>query len=254
MVFGELSTGNNAVPQSNPPYHGGKKGRFNCNVSSVEYYTRAEAAKKVVPDIFELEDEPLCKSSVIYYPMSNIGSYSEYIHQIEVKWKGQKYDYYTYLVLDNESAIFAGREQWGIPKVFGNVKLLIKTGNHLINGVVERPIGERILRQAVAPENKIPAPDTSSGKCNLGFQSIPGVFPGSDAVLKQVVAIRMNFFGGECYTGKGYVEFCNSDHLTHPFNDLPVVRYGPAVYWENCEAVLYAEKTWNLLDGTDREA
>jgi len=99
----------------------------------------------VVPDIFEIEDEPLCRSTLFLYHMSTVGTYTEYVHQIEVTWKGKKYDYVVGLVLDNESALFSGREKYGFPKVFGQVDLNIKTASGYLTGSVERPKGQHVV-------------------------------------------------------------------------------------------------------------
>lgn len=122
MPLGELPINGFSIPQHAPPYPIDRF-QFKLSLLAIEYHTTATAAREILPKNFEIEDEPLCRSSVFNYHMSTVGAYTEYVHQIEVKWKGQKYDYVVALILDNESAIYAGREQWGFPKVQGEVNL-----------------------------------------------------------------------------------------------------------------------------------
>jgi acetoacetate decarboxylase len=65
--------------------------------------------------------------------MSSIGVYDEYIHQVEVRFKGEEYNYNLTLILNNESAIFAGREKFGLPKNFGNVSFKMEMGTSLFS-------------------------------------------------------------------------------------------------------------------------
>jgi acetoacetate decarboxylase len=51
--------------------------------------------------------------SLCNWGFSSIGIYTEFLSLVEVKYKGVKYDYLLECILDNEAAIFVGREKWG---------------------------------------------------------------------------------------------------------------------------------------------
>lgn len=245
MPYGELPVANTSIPQDAPPYPPCPKNQFKCSCLVVEYYTTAVEARKVIPDIFEIDAQPLCRTSVFDYTMSTVGAYSEYIHQIEVTWNNKKFDYTIILILDNESAIFAGREQWGFPKTFGQVELKTKTGSSYVTASVERPKGERVVQLGFTPFARHPVPKLSDAKSALSLHVIPGLKEGAPAAVKELVSSRLVLSGGEFWVGKGSVVFPLQNSL-NPFWSLPVIKYGDSYFWENAEAELVLDDTWAL--------
>lgn len=137
-------------------------------ILSVSYRVAASQVRHLVPDMLELEDEPLMASFFIEYGMTLVGSYKEYVHNVEVTHKGEKFNYNVILILDNESANFAGREQFGFPKVFGRAEIEPETGGRLvtanaqITANAQRPAGRTVVDCEFLPEalvNNPPAPE-----------------------------------------------------------------------------------------------
>lgn len=130
MPLGSLSVTAEGVPIFAPPYprHKDPYTFIIDKILSVSYRVAASQVRHLVPDMLELEDEPLMTSFFIEYGMTLVGSYKEYVHNVEVTYKGERFNYNVILILDNESAIFAGREQYGFPKVFGKAEIEPETG------------------------------------------------------------------------------------------------------------------------------
>ncbi|OAL31232.1 hypothetical protein AYO20_08287 [Fonsecaea nubica] len=81
----------------------------NIPIHSLPYFI--QRCKVLLPEEFEIEDEPVAKAVLLRYGMARTGAYHEFIHQIEVKFQGKVYDYAVSLILDNEAAIYGGREE-----------------------------------------------------------------------------------------------------------------------------------------------
>jgi acetoacetate decarboxylase len=73
-----------------------------------------------------------------YYGMSSVGSYNEYVYQIEVKHRDELFDYYLLLILGNESAIFSGRKALQFCQCIRKALMYNPTGICLVNGSAER--------------------------------------------------------------------------------------------------------------------
>lgn len=245
MPLGELPINGFSIPQHAPPYPIDRF-QFKLSLLAIEYHTTAAAARDILPNNLEIEDEPLCRSSVFNYHMSTVGAYTEYVHQIEVKWKGQKYDYVVTLILDNESAIYAGREQWGFPKVQGEVNLNVKTGSSHMTASVYRPKSQHVVQLGFTPEARHPVPDNTDGsKQALTLRVIPAVKQGAPPDIKEMVSSHMDISGGDLWVGKGSVAFpVQSDW--NPFPKMPVTKVGNAFYWENADATLALRGVWKL--------
>ncbi|KAG6364748.1 hypothetical protein INS49_006352 [Diaporthe citri] len=158
-------------------------------------------------------------SFFIEYGMTLVGSYKEYIHNVEVTYKGEKFNYNVILILDNESAIFAGREQYGFPKVFGKAEIEPRTGGRLVtaNALVNNP----------------PAPK----KWSLNLRSIQQPHPGMAAPILELVPVFMDMHLTEVWTGKGRVDFPRrSAH--NPWCELDVLRYEGGFLARNVTAAL----------------
>ncbi|KAL2065498.1 hypothetical protein VTL71DRAFT_3168 [Oculimacula yallundae] len=245
MPFGQLPVSGASIPQYAPPYPEGLN-HFKLSCVAVEYRTTAAAAAALLPDFLEIDETPLCRSTIFTYHMSSVGAYNEYLHTIEVTWKGKKYDYVVILILDNESAIFAGREQWGFPKVWGNVELTTKTGSSQIVGSVERPKGLRFAHIGFTPRAKHtgPRPDIDA-RPSLTLRTIPSLSGASEPDIKELVSAHLDLSGGDLWVGKGSVAFPIASEL-HPFAKLPIVEYGNAFYMTNVDAVLLLDDSWKL--------
>lgn len=238
MLKGTLSLSNDAIPNYSPPYPTGPyDNEFeDINTTVIQYRVAGSEIRHLIPDIMEIEEETLMTSTFVHYGKSSVGSYNEFVLQAEVRFNGQKYHYSIILILDNESAIFAGRELFGIPKVFGKVDIKTSTGSRLYQGTVERPVGTPIVHFNFIPERRVesvPKDDT----LHLGLRSIPSLANPQTAAIKELVPSSMEWHVKSAWIGKGSLVFTPGT-LLHPWADLKILRYEGAIFSEIPRAFL----------------
>lgn len=235
MPFGTLKTNAaKAIPVHSPSYPGGTISFSDVDVLKIGFYTKADAVKDFIPEELELEDEPLVTYTLNKWGFSSIGPYTEFIGLIEVKYKGEKYDYALELILDNEGAIFLGREQYGFPKVVGKVDFdragTASTSLGFIHGHVERPVGRSIIQFAFKAEEKLhgvtslPPPE----KRLLSLRIIPSPVIGKPPVVREFLSLYSHFTEGEVWTGTGSLQFTPTSDFELA-TKIPVVRYQDAM-------------------------
>ncbi|KAL2284279.1 hypothetical protein FJTKL_09005 [Diaporthe vaccinii] len=155
--------------------------------------------------MLELEEEPLMTSFFIEYGMTLVGSYKEYFHNVE-------------------SAIFAGREQYGFPKVFGKAEIEPQTAGRTV-------VDCEFIPEALV--NNPPAPK----KWSLNLRSIQQPRPDMAAPILELVPVFMDMHLTEVWTGKGRVDFPRrSAH--NPWCELDVLRYEGSFLARNVTAAL----------------
>ncbi|KAH6612170.1 hypothetical protein C7974DRAFT_446105 [Boeremia exigua] len=236
MPNGTLSLSNDGIPTFSPPYPSGKNVFEDMKSVLIQYRVAASDIRHLIPDVLEIEDEPLMTCVFIHYGTSSVGSYEEYVLQAEVTFRGQQYNYNIALILDNESAIFAGREVFGYPKVFGKVHLQTATGTRLIQGTVERPVGTPIVQFEFVPEAKVESLPKSD-RWQLNLRSIPSPVPAKSAPIRELVPIFMEMHVKSAWIGKGSVRFM-SGSLLHPWADMKILRYEGASFTQISHAEL----------------
>jgi acetoacetate decarboxylase len=234
MVRGTLKTkAAHAIPAHQPSYLSGQIQFSDIDVLKIGYYTSAEAVKQFIPEELEIEDEPLVTYTLYKWGSSSFGPYTEFIGYIEVTWNGEKYDYALDLILQNEGAIFSGREQYGLPKVFGKVVFDREDPECTLMGSlmahVERPVGKTMMQFAFRPEERLqevgslPPPEK---RC-LALRIIPSSNIGQPPVIKEFVTLYAHFNRGELWKGNGSIRLTpGSDFETA--SRVPVVRYKDA--------------------------
>lgn len=239
MVPGLLSIDNQPIPAFAPPYTTDQNTFTGVSVLTIAYRTSLEDVRSLVPDCLELADEPRVTASIITYEMSTVGAYNELVHKVEVTYKGEIYDYSLSLLLDNESAIFSGREQFGFPKSFGKVKLEQSTGSNTFIGNVEKPEGHSLINFAFTPTKKLPEnPTSSTRRVSLNLRLIPSPIAGAPPSIRELVPADFELIGGTKWLGNGSISFPNSlEH--HPLHRVPVKRYEGSVYLHKASAVLH---------------
>lgn len=238
MPLGSLSVTAEGLPIFAPPYPQHKDPyTFIINkILSVSYRVSASQVRHLLPDMLELEDEPRMTSLFIEYGMTLVGSYKEYIHNVEVTYKGQKFNYNVILILDNESAIFAGREQYGIPKVFGKAEIETETGGRLITANAQRPAGRTVVDCEFIPEALVNNP-TPPKQWSLNVRSIQQPHSGMAPPILELVPTFLDMQLTEVWTGTGRVDFPRrSAH--NPWCELDVLRYEGSFLARNVTAAL----------------
>lgn len=244
MPFGTIKTSstNNSTPIHSAPYSSDENEFSDVTCLVVRYRTTAESVKDLLPEELEIEDQPLVGACLFRYGMSPIGPYTEFVHQIEVKYKGELYDYNITLLLDNQAAIFSGRERYGIPKTMGNVVFnpsepSPRSGG-FITGIVERPTGVTLGVIGFKPERLVPyGPIQPKKKEGLNIRLIPSPVDGEKPSLREFVVTRFDINEGEVWTGQASVKFTGLSDFD-PLHKLPVVRYESATLIRRGIAVL----------------
>lgn len=218
-----------AIPICGPPYARGKGLRFSgVDLLKIRYRTNGATVRALIPEQLTLEEQPIVTTWILDYQFSPIGPYKELIHQVEVTFNGTKYDYAILLVLDNEDAVYGGREQFGYPKVLGVVDFDLKKKagtSAFIQGSVSRPEGNPIIEFLFKPSNflgsgPIPPPE----KRGLNLRLIPNVLVGSAPNVRQFIPIGFYPIEGERWDGVGSVKLPSTSEFD-PLHKMPVVEY-----------------------------
>lgn len=238
MPLGSLSVTAEGVPVFAPPYpkHKDPYTFIIDKILSVSYRVPISQVRHLVPDMLELEDEPLMTSFFIEYGMTLVGSYKEYVHNVEVTYKGEKYNYNVILILDNESAIFAGREQYGFPKVFGRAEIEPQTGGRLVTANAQRPAGRTVVDCEFVPEALVSNPPAPK-RWSLNLRSIQQPHPGMAAPILELVPVFLELNLTEVWTGKGRIDFPRRS-VHNPWCELDILRYENSFLARNVTATL----------------
>jgi hypothetical protein len=210
----------------------------NVDIVKIKYRTNGALVRDLIPDQLLLEELPIVTTWVLDYAFSNIGPYKELIHQVEVTFQGKKYDYAILLVLDNEDAVYGGREMFGYPKVLGQIDFDISKRSGVsgfITATVSRPVGNSIVKFLFKPSNYISTgaipPPVNDG---LTLRVIPNIIPGEKPDVRQFIPITFKADSGERWKGVGSLEFPSASEFD-PLHKTPVVEYLEAESLRNCQ-------------------
>ncbi|KAJ5911480.1 uncharacterized protein N7473_000783 [Penicillium subrubescens] len=236
MPFGSLPVSNTPIPQYAPPYPVDGSDYTSEAVLTVTYQTSLQCVRHLVPDMLELEDEPQVSVMVLQHSMTSFGPYNEYVHLVEVKYNGDTFDYFLSLILDNDSPICCGREQFGFPKKLGNVALSLKTGSAVVHGYVERPAGQKIVEVGFQPEQKLKGTVERTIQ-GLNLRVIPSVVSNQSPSVKELVPVDISIEASEVWQGSGSVCFPEPSRFD-PMHEVKVVRYGMATLSRNASLAI----------------
>lgn len=260
MTFGtfDIDRITGPIPLHSPPYPHTTHKFSDVEGLFVRYKTDAEKVKHLIPSQLELlSSKPSALCALLRYGMSSIGPYSEFLQAVHVGYKGKEYVYILELILDNEGAIFSGREQFGYPKVFGNVVFDPCNANAnvqnagFVTGSVERPHGQTLAHFGFKPFDKLqdfgplPRDDLTTAKL-LNLRSIPSPNAGEPPISRQFLEVDMQFTEAEVWTGEGTINFTGVSEFD-PLHKVPVVEYEGATFMRKANAVLHPViKTYDL--------
>ncbi|EEU40039.1 uncharacterized protein NECHADRAFT_33615 [Fusarium vanettenii 77-13-4] len=236
MPFGTLNLNGESLPTFAPAYSRAKGVFTNTTAVGITYRVAASQVAPLVPDVLELEEEPLMTSLFLSYGMSPVGAYTEYAHQVEVTYKGEKFHYNLLFVLDNDAAIFAGRELLGFPKVHGKTVIEQFTGTRLVSGGTERPMGRKMVEFEFVPEQLVtsaPQPD----RWMLNLRSIPSPYVGQPPSVQEFIPCGLGMKCNEIWLGKGHISFPKRS-ISDPWVNLDVLRYEGSFLARNATAEL----------------
>lgn len=246
MPFGTLKASQAAagIPLCSSPYPVGLDEFSDIEQLVVRYYTTYDAVKDLIPDELELADEPIVTLVLFKYGFSTIGPYTEFVSQVEVKWRGETYQYSIELILDNEGAIFSGRERWGIPKVFGNIVFDPSATKPVppgfITGHVERPIGSKLVQFSFKPKRRMQklGPLNRPSPKSLHLRCIPSPNVTDPPAIREFVPLVFEIEEGEVWEGEGSIGLFNVSEFD-PLHRLKVVRYHSSFFVRHASAVLH---------------
>lgn len=207
---------------------------------SIAYRVNAKSICGLIPEILEIEAEPLVTTRFIYYGSSSVGPYSELVQQVEVTYRAEKFDYNLFLILDNEAAIFLGRERFGFPKVFGKVDIQQSNANGSVYGGAERPVGNSVVNFEFIPKKLVPTP-TAPRKWMLNQRCIPSPFPGEPPSIRELIPATMDMEFSELMLGVGHIEFLQKS-IANPWVNLEILRYETASMVTKATAKLCARE------------
>jgi acetoacetate decarboxylase len=246
MPFGMLKTKQTAsgIPLCSPPYPATVDEFSDIDALSIRYYTPYDAVKDLIPEELELQEEVLVNLTLYKYGFSPIGAYTEFVALIETKLKGSIFYFQLQLILDNEGAIFSGREKYGIPKVFGNVifdpSATKPAPSGFVSGHVERPLGSKLVQFSFKPQKKVQplGPINRPPTYSLALRSIPSGNPDDRPVLREFIPIHLEFIEAEVWSGEGSVGLFNVSEFD-PIHKLRVIRYDGATLFRHGSAILH---------------
>lgn len=246
MPFGTFKTkeARGPIPLCSPPYPVGLDEFTDVTVLSVKYHTTYDAVKDMIPEELELEDEPIVTLTLFNYGMGPIGPYNEFVCGVEVKFQGNKMPFSIELVLNNEGAIYAGRERWGIPKLMGVVEFDPSATNSAPNGIitghVERPAGCKLVQFGFKPLKKVQDWGVLDGmkRQSLHLRSIPAANSHDPPILREFIPTCMEITHAEVWTGEGSIGLFNVSEFD-PVHRLKVVKYVGATLCRGARTVLH---------------
>ncbi|KAJ4179014.1 hypothetical protein NW755_012752 [Fusarium falciforme] len=244
MPFGTLNLNGESLPTFAPAYSRAKGIFTNTTAVGITYRVAASQVAPLVPDVLELEEEPLMTSLFLSYGMSPVGAYTEYAHQVEVTYKGEKFHFNLLFILDNDAAIFAGRELLGFPKVHGKTVIEQFTGSRLVTGGTERPLGRTMVEFEFVPEQLVtsaPQPD----RWMLNLRSIPSPYVGQPPSVQEFIPCGLGMKCNEIWLGKGHISFPKTS-ISDPWVNLDILRYEASFLARNATAELLLRDTIKL--------
>ena len=227
------ATLNAPIPIFAPPYQTPPKTMHWSGISSIimKYRTDGNYVRNLIPSNLSVEQNPIVTIMFVDYGDSPMGTCHEAIQFVEVVYNGQKYNYSMFLVLDNQIAVYIGREVFGFPKVLGQVDFSPKQtdSSNVIRGscIAHTDMSGPVVEASFTPTNRQcvhgPLQAGSEGSLVLNMRLIPSSVPGAIPSVREFVEVDFNLQGGEVREGDWDLKFpslADSDC----FHKLPVVE------------------------------
>ncbi|KAJ4308045.1 hypothetical protein N0V84_012334 [Fusarium piperis] len=200
MPFGQASVNSSSIPQLDSPYNDLPAKFADVTILTVKYQTTYASISPLIPDVLEIEDEPMVTAHVLHYGKCHHGEFNEFIHTVEVKYQGENYHFCLSLIVDNEYALLAGREQSGFPKRLGSISLTDDADSNRATAYVERPVGTKLAEfEFAANAQRTPTPilDMSA----LSLRVIPSPLANAPPSIKELVPTTFEIRPTEVWEG-----------------------------------------------------
>jgi len=187
-----------------------------CWTMAITFKTTPEVLRDLVPKPLVPNPQNLMVFLNSRLFATQLGHYNEMVLIAPVEFEGKSAIYAVYLVLDNDSAIAAGREIWGWPKKFGQIKMEEKDG--VLTATVERA-GITLVKAAMELSQLVKPEAANLPIINLKL--IPSVKKGAPPDVMQLTSTTLeNLKVYRVYTGKATLEFGASP--ADPFHKIPI--------------------------------
>lgn len=199
----------------------------------VVFDTEADAITPLLPPGLELIAPARGVASFVRAANSPLGGYNEVWVGVRVTWQDEPMTFMFFCVLDNDIAMLAGREIWGIPKKLGVVT--IDWHREIYRAQVDRPEGARLCNftaQLTTPVSNEQQPRAPSGVC---LRVIPAPEEGGDPIvdLIKLGSDQYHFTTGTANTVswncEGHLELLTGSKQD-PWGAIPVLNVSGARY------------------------
>lgn len=227
------ATLNSPIPIFAPPYQTPPKTMRWSGISSIiiKYRTDGNLVRNLIPSNLSVEQSPIVTVMFVDYGDSPMGTCHEVIQFVEVVYNGKKYNYSIFLVLDNQLAVYIGREVFGFPKVLGQVDFNPKQTDqsNAIRGscTAYTDTSVPVVECSFTPANRQsvhgPLHAGSEGTTVLNLRLVPSSVPGAVPSVREFVEVDFHLLDGEVWEGDYDLKFpslADSDS----FHKLPVVE------------------------------
>ncbi|ASU83675.1 hypothetical protein CDO52_13525 [Nocardiopsis gilva YIM 90087] len=158
-------------------------------IAMYEADTAAVAAQ--LPDgVTPLHDPVVCTAWGADFPQTTYGPYRESFLFVQVDLDVRGYNYNPFIYVTNDAAMAAGRETWGFPKEFADIR--VDTSQHQMITTTDRPAGRRIMTLTTTPER--PADPAELGALPvLTLRKIPASRPDAPPTACELIRIDTDF-------------------------------------------------------------
>ncbi|MEM0173365.1 MAG: acetoacetate decarboxylase family protein [Sulfolobaceae archaeon] len=195
----------------------------------------AEGISETIPDNLDLitlgDNKPLFMYYQAYYPFSSLyGSYNEVVIAPLVIYENQPHLFVSYIYVDNDAALTAGREIWGFPKKLAKMRLEIH--GESIEAELERPAGRKLMSVQMRIERQAKMEELQAAGIGSSPVLLLKIIPNPDAESKptaELVRVEVKITPRtstsdnslELWTGKILLNFID-ESLTDP-----IFKFGP---------------------------
>jgi acetoacetate decarboxylase len=222
------------IPVDQPPFVADKRRNyvgFDCLAFS--YKTDGNLAAKMMPEVFELEDDPICMLAFNSFSYGNPGPYYEVMQSIQCRYRDETFFYLVRLYLNSLVPILAAREWIGFPKLDGHITFDRHKAGGVLSARLERPEGILLASAVFRPDVYVgPMPERKN--ISWGLRVIPGLALNSKPVVCELVRMETTQVGGTVWTGAGNPYFTGASEVD-PLHRLPVKEMVSAFYVRNSD-------------------
>jgi acetoacetate decarboxylase len=212
-----------SIPLASPSYPHGPFRFVNREYLIIAYESDPAAIREAVPEPLQPDGSNVVLYEFINMPdSSGLGSYAESGVVIPAQHKGVGINFVAQMYLDNEPAIYAGREIWGFPKKGGKPKLTTK--GDTLTGILEYAGVQVALGTMPYKHSKLTDADeviSRLGKEQANFKLVPD-FDGKPLVAQLVSYNLCDIVLKGSWSGPARLHLV--PHVNAPVADLPVKR------------------------------